>query len=79
MVNRSTLSKGQLPAPPGLAPSSKSDDCSPSLPGSSGNGALADVTSDRALHDNAPLRYAQRGHVSGGLVIPAKAPQAVDA
>jgi hypothetical protein len=37
-----------------------SDDCSPSLPGSSGNDALANVTSDRALHDNAPFRYAQR-------------------
>jgi hypothetical protein len=43
-----------------LAPLPEADDCSPSLPGSSGNGALANVTSDRALHDNAPFRYVQR-------------------
>jgi hypothetical protein len=59
MVNRSTLSKGQLPAPPGLAPSPKSDDCSPSLPGSSGNGALANVGFDQDLRNNVPSVFRQ--------------------
>jgi hypothetical protein len=59
MVNRSTLSKGQLPAPPGLAPSPKSDDCSPSLPGSSGNGALANVAFDQDLRNNVPSVFRQ--------------------
>jgi hypothetical protein len=53
-----------------IAPLPEPDDCPPSLPGSSGYGALANVTSDRALQDNAPFRYAQRAMQAVDLLSP---------
>jgi hypothetical protein len=43
-----------LPSLHRLAPLPVSDDSSPSQPGSSGNGALANVAFDLALRDNVP-------------------------
>jgi len=43
----------------GGAPSPVTIDCSPSWPGSSGDGALADVTPDLALRGNVPSVFRQ--------------------
>jgi hypothetical protein len=59
-----------LPSLHRLAPLPVSDDSSPSQPGSSGNGALANVAFDLALRDNIPsIRAAGDPHLAEGATI----------